>query len=148
METLCDMAYQNYCKNCHFERTVFTSRDPAPLTKFVKLLCLISDLIDPVKDPYPSSYYKADEDPKKFISKATKRGPLAEDWLDEYVKDPKKQPIMCAYKLIKVEFKYWGIQVRFRHHVHTIPRQSENCEKCDGKASRSNEDSNFFAASF
>ena len=68
-------------------------------------------MIDPAKDSIPSSDYKAEEDPKKFVSKKTKRGPLRDDWLNDYIEDPSKQPIMCAYKLIKIEFKYWGIQV-------------------------------------
>ena len=71
----------------------------------------IADLIDPVKDPFPSHYFKKEEDPKVFTSKKTNRGPLAEDWLDDYEKDATMQPIMCAYKLITVEFRYWGIQV-------------------------------------
>lgn len=70
-----------------------------------------SDLIDPVKDSFPSHYFKREEDPRVFVAKKTKRGPLDEDWLTEYQNYPEKHPIMCAYKLITVEFRYWGIQV-------------------------------------
>ena len=58
------------------------------------------------------------EDPEIYISEKTGRGPLNEDWIEEYSADceGKQQPtengcsIMCAYKLCKVEFRYWGMQ--------------------------------------
>uniref|UniRef100_A0A1I7XSK6 DDHD domain-containing protein n=1 Tax=Heterorhabditis bacteriophora TaxID=37862 RepID=A0A1I7XSK6_HETBA len=52
----------------------------------------------------------ADEDPKLYRSIKTGRGPLTEDWVEEYVKAGK--PVMCAYKMCRVEFRYWGMQVR------------------------------------
>jgi len=82
------------------------------------------DLIDPVKDPFPSNYYKKEEDPKIFASEKTKRGPLTEDWLDAYEKDVTKQPIMCAYKLISVEFKYWGIQSKIEQFIQDSARKT------------------------
>ena len=53
-----------------------------------------------------------------YNSSSTGRGPLSEDWLEEFSADceGKEQPtasgrsIMCAYKLCKVEFRYWGMQ--------------------------------------
>ena len=58
------------------------------------------------------------EDPMLYISSSTGRGPLCDDWLEVYCDDceGKDQPtasgrsIMCAYKLCKVEFRYWGMQ--------------------------------------
>ena len=36
---------------------------------------------------------------------------MKEDWLEHYTVDKPPSDVMCAYKLIKVEFRYWGMQV-------------------------------------
>lgn len=43
-----------------------------------------SDLIDIVKEQLHGNDYVEDEDPKLYISYKTKRGPLSEDWLEDY----------------------------------------------------------------
>ncbi|XP_012637653.1 membrane-associated phosphatidylinositol transfer protein 2 isoform X1 [Microcebus murinus] len=77
---------------------------------------LTIDFIDIVKDPVPPNEYKIEEDPKLFQSVKTQRGPLSDNWIEEY----KKQvfPIMCAYKLCKVEFRYWGMQSKIERFIH------------------------------
>lgn len=77
---------------------------------------LLVDFIDIVKDPVPPNEYKTEEDPKLFHSTKTQRGPLSENWIEEY----KQQvfPIMCAYKLCKVEFRYWGMQSKIERFIH------------------------------
>ncbi|XP_048641484.1 membrane-associated phosphatidylinositol transfer protein 2 isoform X2 [Marmota marmota marmota] len=77
---------------------------------------LMTDFIDIVKDPVPPNEYKAEEDPKLFQSTKTHRGPLSDNWIEEY----KKQllPLMCAYKLCKVEFRYWGMQSKIERFIH------------------------------
>ncbi|XP_028621705.1 membrane-associated phosphatidylinositol transfer protein 2 isoform X2 [Grammomys surdaster] len=77
---------------------------------------LVTDIIDIVKDPVPPSEYKAEEDPKLFQSAKTRRGPLSENWIQEYKK--RLLPIMCAYKLCKVEFRYWGMQSKIERFIH------------------------------
>ncbi|KAI5945073.1 Membrane-associated phosphatidylinositol transfer protein 2 [Manis javanica] len=74
------------------------------------------DLIDIVKDPVPPNEYKTEEDPKLFHSAKTQRGPLSDNWIEEH----KQQafPIMCAYKLCKVEFRYWGMQSKIERFIH------------------------------
>ena len=64
----------------------------------------------------PPNEYKMEEDPKLFHSTKTQRGPLSENWIEEY----KQQvfPIMCAYKLCKVEFRYWGMQSKIERFIH------------------------------
>ena len=66
-----------------------------------------------------TSYDDAErDDPTIYTSEKTGRGPLNEDWIEEYWSECKgmEQPtkngyaIMCAYKLCKVEFRYWGMQ--------------------------------------
>nr|XP_034345068.1 membrane-associated phosphatidylinositol transfer protein 2 isoform X3 [Arvicanthis niloticus] len=77
---------------------------------------LITDIIDIVKDPVPPNEYKTEEDPKLFQSVKTRRGPLSENWIQEYKK--RLLPIMCAYKLCKVEFRYWGMQSKIERFIH------------------------------
>ncbi|NXI51950.1 PITM2 protein, partial [Chloroceryle aenea] len=80
----------------------------------------ILDPIDIVKDPIPPHEYKVEEDPKLYKSMKTKRGPLSEDWIQEYKNNPGKYPIMCAYKLCKVEFRYWGMQSKIERFIHDV----------------------------
>lgn len=75
------------------------------------------DLIDPIKDNFPNKDYKKEEDPHYFISKKTGRGPLQDNWLADYENGEVTEPIMCAYKLIRVEFKYWGMQSKIEQFI-------------------------------
>lgn len=36
---------------------------------------------------------------------------MKENWLEQYRVDKFLFDVMCVYKLIKVEFRYWGMQV-------------------------------------
>ncbi|KAL5017677.1 hypothetical protein ScPMuIL_007266 [Solemya velum] len=60
--------------------------------------------IDIAADPVKSSDYKKEWDPTKYQSEKTGRGPLSAGWKNRC------QPVMCAYKLVSVKFKWWGIQ--------------------------------------
>ncbi|XP_054852331.1 membrane-associated phosphatidylinositol transfer protein 2 isoform X3 [Eublepharis macularius] len=80
----------------------------------------ILDPIDIVKDPIPPHEYKSEEDPKVYQSAKTKRGPLSEDWIKEHKNNPGRSPIMCAYKLCKVEFRYWGMQSKIERFIHDV----------------------------
>ena len=42
LEDLCDMADQKYCKIVNFERSLFTLRDPTPLTFYCRIATKIS----------------------------------------------------------------------------------------------------------
>ncbi|KAM4827542.1 membrane-associated phosphatidylinositol transfer protein 2 isoform 2-T2 [Thomomys bottae] len=77
---------------------------------------LITDIIDIVKDPVPPNEYKTEEDPKLFQSVKTHRGPLSDNWIEEYKR--RLLPVMCAYKLCKVEFRYWGMQSKIERFIH------------------------------
>uniref|UniRef100_A0A6Q2Z457 DDHD domain-containing protein n=1 Tax=Esox lucius TaxID=8010 RepID=A0A6Q2Z457_ESOLU len=78
------------------------------------------DPIDIVNDPIPPHEYLQEEDPRIYRSEKTKRGPLQEDWIEEYNNNPGKTPIMCAYKLCKVEFRYWGMQSKIERFIHDV----------------------------
>lgn len=74
-----------------------------------------TDLIDIVKDQLYGSDYVSDEDPTEFVSTKTKRGPLDEDWIK---KSWDEKNIMCAYKLCKVDFRYFGFQTKVERFIH------------------------------
>uniref|UniRef100_A0A8C9Y8B8 Phosphatidylinositol transfer protein membrane associated 2 n=1 Tax=Sander lucioperca TaxID=283035 RepID=A0A8C9Y8B8_SANLU len=78
------------------------------------------DPIDIVTDPIPPHEYKAEEDTRLYKSAKTQRGPLQDDWIEEYKNNPGKTPIMCAYKLCKVEFRYWGMQSKIERFIHDV----------------------------
>lgn len=72
--------------------------------------------IDIANDPVNTADYKADEDPTKFKSQKTGRGPLqGPDWRE------KINPVMTCYKLVTVEFKWFGLQVTFLLFVLILP---------------------------
>ncbi|XP_055775794.1 membrane-associated phosphatidylinositol transfer protein 2-like isoform X10 [Salvelinus fontinalis] len=88
----------------------------SPVEKRLRTL----DPIDIVKDPIPPHEYMQEEDPRIYRSDKTNRGPLQEDWIEEYNNNPGKTPIMCAYKLCKVEFRYWGMQSKIERFIHDV----------------------------
>ncbi|XP_077457394.1 membrane-associated phosphatidylinositol transfer protein 2-like isoform X3 [Stigmatopora argus] len=78
------------------------------------------DPIDIVSDPIPPHEYKVEEDPRLYKSTKTQRGPLRNDWIQEYWENPGLMPVMCAYKLCKVEFRYWGMQSKIERFIHDV----------------------------
>ncbi|XP_078107789.1 phosphatidylinositol transfer protein beta isoform-like [Sander vitreus] len=61
--------------------------------------------------------YKPDEDPATFKSAKTGRGPLGPTWKKELVSNT-DCPRMCAYKLVTVKFKWWGLQTKVESFIH------------------------------
>ncbi|XP_075895041.1 phosphatidylinositol transfer protein beta isoform-like [Nelusetta ayraudi] len=61
--------------------------------------------------------YKPEEDPAMFKSAKTGRGPLSPSWMKELVNNS-DCPRMCAYKLVTVKFKWWGLQTRVENFIH------------------------------
>lgn len=86
----------------------------------------IVDVIDVVKDQLYGADYVKEEDPLYYVSEKSGRGPLSTNWLEEYWETVKgkQQPstngksLMCAYKLCKVEFRYWGMQTKIERFIH------------------------------
>lgn len=67
--------------------------------------------IDIANDPF-SGDYKLSEDPSKFKSEKTGRGPLvSKNWRNEV------EPVMCAYKLVTVEFRWMGLQNKIESFI-------------------------------
>ncbi|XP_036419645.1 phosphatidylinositol transfer protein, alpha a [Colossoma macropomum] len=61
--------------------------------------------------------FKPEEDPATFKSAKTGRGPLGPEWKKEL---PQKTdcPHMCAYKLVTVKFKWFGLQNKVEGFIH------------------------------
>ncbi|XP_077354232.1 membrane-associated phosphatidylinositol transfer protein 2 isoform X2 [Festucalex cinctus] len=78
------------------------------------------DPIDIVKDYIAPHEYLAEEDPRLYQSLKTRRGPLSEDWIEEINRSPGDRSVMCAYKLCKVEFRYWGMQSKIERFIHDV----------------------------
>lgn len=47
-------------------------------------------------------------------SEKAQRGPLTKDWKDT------ADPVMCCYKLVEVEFKWWGLQGTVESRVQKV----------------------------
>ncbi|XP_020823907.1 membrane-associated phosphatidylinositol transfer protein 1 [Phascolarctos cinereus] len=77
----------------------------------------ILDTIDIVRDAVAPGEYKAEEDPRLYRSAKTGRGPLGDDWARLAAQSG---PLMCAYKLCKVEFRYWGMQAKIEQFIHDV----------------------------
>lgn len=62
-------------------------------------------IIDVANDKIEPKDYKPEEDPKLFKSEKTGRGPLVDpNWQKNC------EPVMTCYKLVYIEFKWFGIQ--------------------------------------
>lgn len=81
-------------------------------------------------DPILPHEYKAEEDTRLYKSVKTQRGPLRDDWIEEYKNNPGKTPIMCAYKLCKVEFRYWGMQTKIERFIHDVGKNANKLIRC------------------
>ena len=58
--------------------------------------------------------YKEEWDPTKFLSKKTGRGKLRSNWKDT------SRPIMCCYKLVECEFKWFGLQGTVESRIQKV----------------------------
>ena len=61
---------------------------------------VIIDICEPVSN----KEYIANEDPTTFHSVKANRGPLKEGWINTH------RPLVCCYKLVELEFKWFGLQ--------------------------------------
>lgn len=86
-----------------------------------------SDTIDIVRDAVAPGEYKAEEDPRLYRSVKTGRGPLADDWARTAAQTG---PLMCAYKLCKVEFRYWGMQAKIEQFIHDVGEHLAEAGSC------------------
>jgi len=73
--------------------------------------------IDIANDPVSSKDYKETEDPNKFHSKKTGRGPLRGNWQSQC------QPLMTCYKLVTCEFRWFGLQNKVESFIQKAERR-------------------------
>jgi len=73
--------------------------------------------IDISNDPVLNRDYKETEDPRKFSSQKTGRGPLMGDWRKSC------EPVMCAYKLVTCEFRWFGLQNKVESYIQKAERR-------------------------
>nr|CAD7258710.1 unnamed protein product [Timema shepardi]CAD7569398.1 unnamed protein product [Timema californicum] len=73
--------------------------------------------IDIANDHVARADFKPDEDPTKFHSEKTGRGPLSGNWMDQV------DPVMTCYKLVTVEFKWFGLQTRVEEFIQKSERR-------------------------
>uniref|UniRef100_A0A0K8TN39 Putative phosphatidylinositol transfer protein n=1 Tax=Tabanus bromius TaxID=304241 RepID=A0A0K8TN39_TABBR len=74
--------------------------------------------IDIANDPIAAADYKPTEDPTKFKSEKTGRGPLVgPDWKNHV------DPVMTCYKLVTCEFKWFGLQTRIENFIQKSERR-------------------------
>ena len=83
--------------------------------------------------------YPNGQDPRTYVSQKTNRGPLSDNWLAEHWNEVKGKPqptaknmsLMCAYKLCRVEFRYWGMQTKLEKFIHdTALRKTMQAAHC------------------
>ena len=92
-----------------------------------------------MKDSVSGGDYIEEEDPTSFVSKKTGRGPLTENWRQEHAaamrENPKqaKKVIMCAYKVCRAEFKYWGMQSKIERFIHDVGTYMGVWVGCEGE---------------
>jgi len=73
--------------------------------------------MDIATDDVLAADFKKDEDPSTYKSEKTGRGPLQPGWKSSV------EPIMTAYKLVTIQFKWWGLQDRVENFIHTTERR-------------------------
>jgi len=73
--------------------------------------------IDIANDNVASADYKKENDPTLFKSAKTGRGPLQGNWKHSV------EPVMTAYKLVTINFKWWGLQNKVESFIHTTEKR-------------------------
>ncbi|GAU95022.1 hypothetical protein RvY_06711 [Ramazzottius varieornatus] len=73
--------------------------------------------IDIANDPVDRKDYKAEWDPTQFQSQKAGRGPLKGNWKATC------SPVMTCYKLVTVEFKWFGLQNKVESWAHKAERK-------------------------
>lgn len=72
--------------------------------------------LDIVELDTSSDQYKEANDPRLFLSQKTGRGKLVKGW------QASAKPVMCCYKLVTADFKYWGLQGKIEGSIEAKNR--------------------------
>ncbi|CAI5961501.1 unnamed protein product [Closterium sp. NIES-65] len=75
--------------------------------------------MDTGSEPVARRDYKSELDPLLVRSKLTGRGPLTPGW------QKRERPLMCAYKVVRAQAEYWGVQNSAERLLINSLRQAE-----------------------
>ncbi|XP_034722643.1 phosphatidylinositol transfer protein beta isoform-like [Etheostoma cragini] len=89
-------------------------------SKWEKTSIVDIDIAD--RSSISSKDYNPDHDPAIFKSVKTGRGPLGPEWKKELANNP-SCPHMCAYKLVTVEFKWFGLQGTVENIIQKVEKR-------------------------
>ena len=69
--------------------------------------------------------------PEYMFLKRLGVGPLLNNWIatdvnGQFIPQNGCTNVMCAYKLCRVEFRYWGMQTRIERFIHDIGKYSDD----------------------
>lgn len=53
--------------------------------------------------------------------------PICVSLIQQELVNQKDCPYMCAYKLVTVKFKWWGLQNKVENFIHKVSDQGEAC---------------------
>lgn len=96
----------------------------------------VVDVIDFVNEKLSGADNVESEDPLKYTSTKTSRGPLTSDWLsnlegtgsesteNQVIENSGGEDFMCVYKICKVTFDRWPIQYRVEQFIHDYIRKT------------------------
>lgn len=86
----------------------------------------VVDVIDFVTEKVSGVDNVEEEDPLKYVSKKTSRGPLNCDWLSDLEASEQNsgKDFMCIYKICKVKFDSWPVTYRVEQFIHDYIRKT------------------------
>ncbi|KAG0353828.1 hypothetical protein BGZ54_002023 [Gamsiella multidivaricata] len=74
------------------------------------------DVANDAKSYYLQTFNPAKEDVTRFVSEKALRGPLQGNWAKTC------DPVMTCYKLVSIEFKWYGLQTKMESYMHSVER--------------------------
>ena len=79
----------------------------------------VIDVIDVVKDQLHGTDYAREEDPRIYVSQKTGRGPLSENWIEEYWEECKVPLLPTILLLFNELFSSLLLRLSFSSSLHT-----------------------------
>ncbi|KAG0730368.1 Phosphatidylinositol transfer protein alpha isoform [Chionoecetes opilio] len=81
--------------------------------------------VDIVNDAVSEADYRADEDPAKVASRRTGRGPHSGARVSKSNGSTASQvqPVMTCYKLVSIDFRWFGLQTRVERYIQDFERR-------------------------
>lgn len=77
---------------------------------------VVIDIANDPKSYYLQTFNPAKEDVNTSFSQKALRGPLQGSWAKTC------DPVMTCYKLVSIEFKWYGLQTKMESYMHSVER--------------------------